>query len=98
MRKLANTALVAGLFLLQGCAGVQYDRTSCADHLDTAWHQLDLAKADGFAGTVSYSKAVALLTAAKALQTVEKFEQCVTKAKQAQYYIDESRQGRWESV
>ena len=51
---------------LAGCAGNKSAyRDSCATNLDAAWHELDLAKAEGFAGTVSYSKALSLLTAAK---------------------------------
>ena len=49
---------------LAGCAGKTAYRDSCGSQLDAAWHELDLAKAEGFAGTVSYSKALSLLTAA----------------------------------
>ena len=40
---------------LAGCAGKTAYRDSCATQIDAAWHELDLAKAEGFAGTVSYS-------------------------------------------
>ena len=40
---------------LVGCAGKKVYRDSCGTQLDAAWHELDLAKAEGFAGTVSYS-------------------------------------------
>lgn len=43
---------------LAGCAGKTAYRENCADQLDAAWKELDLAKAEGFAGTVSYSKAL----------------------------------------
>jgi hypothetical protein len=62
--------------------------------LDAAWHELDLAKAEGFAGTVSYSKALSLLTAAKTQQQFEGFEGCTKKAEKARFYIRESRAGR----
>lgn len=38
---------------LAGCAGKTAYRDSCATQLDAAWKELDLAKAEGFAGTVS---------------------------------------------
>jgi hypothetical protein len=68
-------------------------RDSCGSNLDAAWHELDLAKAEGFAGTVSYSKALSLLTAAKTQQQFEG-EGCTKKAEKARFYIRESRAGR----
>ena len=56
--------------------------------------ELDLAKAEGFAGTVSYSKALSLLTGAKTQQQFEAFEGCSNKAEKARFYIRESRAGR----
>ena len=50
------------IVVLAGCAGKTGYRDSCATQIDAAWHELDLAKAEGFAGTVSYSKALSLLT------------------------------------
>ncbi|MGX5219589.1 hypothetical protein ACVTMO_13255 [Pseudomonas segetis] len=80
--------------LLAGCSGKTVNRDSCANQLDAAWKQLDLAKAEGFAGTVSYSKALSLLTAAKTQQQFEAYEGCSSKAQKARFYIDESRAGR----
>lgn len=80
---------------IAGCAGNKTAyRDSCATQIDAAWHELDLAKAEGFAGTVSYSKALSLLTGAKTQQQFEAFEGCATKAEKARYYIGESRAGR----
>ncbi|MCH4873404.1 MULTISPECIES: hypothetical protein [Pseudomonas] len=80
---------------LAGCAGNKSAyRDSCATQLDAAWHELDLAKAEGFAGTVSYSKALSLLTAAKTQQQFEAFEGCTIKSEKARFYIKESRAGR----
>lgn len=56
--------------------------------------ELDLAKAEGFAGTVSYSKALPLLTGAKTQQQFEAYEGCTSKAEKARFYIRESRAGR----
>ncbi|UFH50821.1 hypothetical protein [Pseudomonas sp. KNUC1026] len=80
--------------VLSGCAARTEYRASCGTQLDAAWHELDLAKAEGFAGTVSYSKALSLLTAAKTQQQFEKYEGCSEKAEKARFYIRESRAGR----
>lgn len=80
--------------VLAGCAGKTQNRDGCAYQLDTAWKELDIAKAEGFAGTVSYSKALSLITAAKTQQQFEAYDSCVDKASRARYYIRESRAGR----
>ncbi|EKG32354.1 hypothetical protein [Pseudomonas avellanae] len=85
------------VFVLAGCAGKTGYRDSCGTQIDAAWHELDLAKAEGFAGTVSYSKALSLLTGAKTQQQFEAFEGCTEKAEKAEkarFYIRESRAGR----
>ena len=80
--------------VLAGCSGKVVNRDSCAAQTRSAWQELDLAKAEGFAGTVSYSKALSLLTAAKTQQQFEGFEGCSKKAEKARFYIRESRAGR----
>ncbi|WP_339490620.1 hypothetical protein [Pseudomonas sp. EL_65y_Pfl2_R95] len=82
------------VLLLAGCSGKTVNRDACGNQLDTAWKELDLAKAEGFAGTVSYSKALSLLTAAKTQQQFEAYEGCSSKAQKARFYIGESRAGR----
>ena len=79
---------------LAGCAGKTAYRESCGSQIDAAWRELDLAKAEGFAGTVSYSKALSLLTGAKTQQQFEAYEGCTSKAEKARFYIRESRAGR----
>ena len=90
------TLLTLLVVLLSGCAGANNTsmRDSCANQSDAAWRELDLAKAEGFAGTVSYSKALSLLTGAKTQQQFEAFEGCTSKAEKARFYIRESRAGR----
>ena len=80
--------------VLVGCAGKTAYRDECAAQLDAAWKEQSLAEAEGFAGTVSYSKAMALLTAAKTQQQFEGYESCTRKAEKARFYIRESRAGR----
>lgn len=92
MKAWISLSLVA--LALAGCAGKTAYRESCGSQLDAAWRELDLAKAEGFAGTVSYSKALSLLTAAKTQQQFEGFQGCTEKAEKARFYIRESRAGR----
>ncbi|MCP1645768.1 outer membrane murein-binding lipoprotein Lpp [Pseudomonas citronellolis] len=87
-------AVLAASLVLAGCSGNTVNRDSCASELNAAWHELDLAKAEGFAGTVSYSKALALISAAKTEQQVESYGGCLDKASKARFYIKESRAGR----
>ena len=82
------------VILLPACAAQSVGRDGCAKHLDAAWAALDLAKAEGFAGTVSYGKAVGLLTGAKTQQAFERYEGCIYKADRARFYAAESRKGR----
>ena len=91
--KRISMLLVLG-FALTGCAAKTAYRDSCGNQLDAAWRELDIAKAEGFAGTVSYSKALSLLTGAKTQQQFEAFEGCTSKAEKARFYIRESRAGR----
>lgn len=86
--------LVMIALVLAGCAGKTAYRGSCASQLGSAWAEFDLAKAEGFAGTVSYSKALSLLTAAKTQQQFEAYEGCTSKSERARFYIRESRAGR----
>lgn len=79
---------------LAGCAGKTQNRDGCAYSLNAAWKELDIAKAEGFAGTVSYSKALTLITAAKTQQQFEAYDSCVEEAERARFYIRESRAGR----
>lgn len=86
--------LAALLVAVTGCAAKTAYRVSCAEQLDIAWRELDLAKAEGFAGTVSYSKALTLLTGAKTSQQFEGYESCTKSTEKARFYIRESRAGR----
>ena len=76
--------------LFAGCAGRPFTET-CPEELSRGWTELDLAKADGVDGTISYAKAVGLLTAAKGMQLAEKHERCYELAKEARAEIKKSR-------
>ncbi|MBF6623257.1 MAG: hypothetical protein ITG05_07050 [Pseudomonas stutzeri] len=92
MKNLICLSLLA--LTLTGCAGKTAYRESCASQLEAAWAEQSLAEAEGFAGTVSYSKAMGLLTGAKTQQQFEAFRGCTNKAKKARFYLRESRAGR----
>lgn len=92
MKNLFVLSLLA--LALTGCSGKTAYRDNCASQLNAAWEEQSLAEAEGFAGTVSYSKAMALLTGAKTQQQFEGYQGCVDKAKKARFYLRESRAGR----
>ena len=93
-KKLLSLGVISVAVVLSACAGKQAYRDECAIQMRGAWEQLDVAKAKGFAGSVSYTKALALLTAGKTMQTVENFDTCVENAKDARYYIGQSLLGQ----
>ncbi len=94
MNKPHHFLLVLSVLIVSGCAGKANYRSACATQVDLAWKELNLAKSEGFSGTVSYSKAVGLITLAKSMQTVENFDNCVEHAKDARYYIRQSQAGQ----
>lgn len=79
---------------LTACAGKTQFRSACDKEVETAWSELSIAKAEGFSGTLSYTKALSLITAARAKQAVENFDGCYNSAKDARFYIVESRKGQ----
>jgi len=79
---------------LAACGTTMRGRDRCASELDAAWTAMNTAKVDGFAGSVSFGKAVGLITAAKTQQTLENFDRCVDDASRARFYVEEARTGR----
>ncbi len=63
----------------------------CSKGLKVAYRELNLAEAKGFSGTVAWSKAASLLTAAKVQQQFEKWPNCIDKVRRARYYIKQSQ-------
>ena len=91
IRILAVLAIAAAL---AGCGTTMTGRDRCAANLDAAWTAMNSAKVEGFAGSVSFAKAVGLITSAKTQQTLENFERCADEAKRASFYVEEARKGR----
>lgn len=86
--------IIASLIIFTGCSGKKTYRNNCKVEVDAAWAELDMLASDGFSGSVSYTKAFALLTSAKTMQTVENYDNCVDQAKKARYYMNQARQGK----
>ncbi len=91
---LITTLSIIVLLSITACAGKTQFRSACDKEIEAAWSELSIAKADGFSGTISYTKAFSLITAARTMQTVENFDACYNNAKDARFYIRQSRQGQ----
>lgn len=91
---LFHLAVLIMILGVSACAGKTQFRSACDKELETAWNELSIAKADGFSGKISYTKALGLITSARAMQTAENFDACFNHAKDARFYIRQSRQGQ----
>jgi hypothetical protein len=93
MRPLIMTVLTLFLAVATGCAGNPNSSLAkqCENGLNVAYKELDFAKANGFGGTVEYSKAASLLGAAKIQSEFGKYPNCIDKVQRARAYIVKSR-------
>jgi len=93
MRIATVSVLVLSFGAMTGCAGnpTGSQAAQCESGLRIAYKELDFAKANGFSGTVEYSKAAGLLTAAKVQQEFGKYPNCIDKVRRARAYIAKSR-------
>lgn len=93
MRSIFVTVLTLFLAVIAGCAGNPDSSlaTQCENGLEVAYKELDYAKANGFDGTVEYSKAASLLGAAKIQSEFGKYPNCIEKVQRARAYIGKSR-------
>jgi len=88
--------MVAGVFLAGGLAGCAGDPLSsaadrCRQGLDTAYKELQQADAEGFSAAKEYTKAMALLSAAKVQEEFGKYPNCIDKVNRARQYIRRAR-------
>ncbi len=65
----------------------------CSSGLDAAFDQLTTAETQGFGGTVEWTKAASLLTAAKVQYEFEKYPNCIDKVGRARAYIKRASGG-----
>lgn len=85
--------VLALLVVAGGCAGAPKNpgmQSRCDRDVAAAYEELKKTKAQGFDGSVKYTKAAGLLGAAKIQQEFGKFPNCVDKVKRARYYLKAS--------
>jgi len=88
------TSVVAAALLVTACPGPPQDfelAEQCERGLDAAYDELDFAKAKGFGGTVDWTRAASLLSAASVQKEFGKYPNCVDKVRRARYYIEQSQ-------
>jgi len=95
MRTFIAAAVPLVLFVCAGCAGNPNSPLAqqCENGLSVAYKELDYAKTKGFGGTVEYTKAASLLSAAKIQSEFGKYPNCVDKVNRARAYIAKSQAG-----
>jgi hypothetical protein len=93
MRLPLAALMICSLTVAAGCAGNPHSSLArqCENGLSTAYKELDFAKAKGLDGTVEYSKAAGLLTAAKVQFEFGKYPNCIDKVDRARAFITRSR-------
>lgn len=91
---IVTLSVLAVALLTASCAGGIASRQGqeCSEDLRVAFQELDFAKAKGFSGTVAWSKAASLLSAAEVNKQLENFPGCLDKVTRARVYIRESQQ------
>ena len=93
MKTCIATAASLALFVCAGCAGNPNSSLAhqCENGLSVAYKELDYAKTKGFDGTVEYTKAAGLLSAAKIQAEFGKYPNCIEKVDRARAYISKSQ-------
>lgn len=98
MRSLSSAGKISSIIfatlILTACPGPPKDielAEQCERGLDAAYDELDFAKAKGFGGTVDWTKAASLLSAASVQKEFGKYPNCVDKVRRARYYIGQSQ-------
>ena len=93
MRLPAAALMTCSLAFAVGCAGNPNSSLArqCENGLSIAYQELDFAKAKCLDGSVVYSKAAGLLTAAKVQFEFGKYPNCIEKVDRARAFITRSR-------
>ncbi|HEX9628198.1 MAG TPA: hypothetical protein VGA00_14750 [Acidiferrobacterales bacterium] len=93
--RLSVTALclISMAVLTTACSGriAGNQAVECSEGLKIAYVELEEAEVNGFGGTVAWSKAAGLLTAASVQKEFEKYPNCVDKVRRARLYIREAQ-------
>ena len=88
-KSLAGAALITVSVMAGACSGNPGSAMAerCAQGLAAARGELNTAKINGFGGTVNWSKAASLVTAAKVQYEFERYPNCVDKVQRARAYL-----------
>ena len=87
-------ASATSVVLLCACAGPPTNpdlARQCEQGLSAAYTEMDYAKTTGFDGSVDWTKAASLLSAARIQKEFGKYPNCVNKVARARYYIQQSQ-------
>lgn len=87
-------AIVVIAASIAACPGPPRDielAEKCEQGLKVAYDELDFAEAKGFSGTVAWTQAASLLSAASIQKEFRKYPNCVDKVRRARYYIEQSQ-------
>ncbi len=95
MRCIAIVFAILQALIALGCASNSSASLAkqCEDGLSVAYRELDFARTKGLAGTVEYTKAAGLLSAAKIQFEFGKYPNCIDKVKRARAFIGKSQVG-----
>ena len=84
--------ILAVLLVSQSAIASQESR--CSKGLETAQKELNVAKVQGFGGSVAFAKAAGLLTGAAVQKQFGKYRNCIVKVQRARRLIKKARQGK----
>lgn len=88
-KSLAGAGLIMVSIMIGACSGNPGSTSAerCAQGLAAARGELNTARVNGFGGTVNWSKAASLLTAAKVQYEFERYPNCIDKVQRARAYL-----------
>jgi len=91
--KVLSAFFLVMVFLISGCETNPSSASArqCQQGLKQANKELNFAKAQGFSGTVEYTKAATLLTGAAIQYEFGKYPNCIDKVKRARRFIKNSK-------
>ncbi len=84
---------VLSIFIVTGCQTNPSSKLArqCWSGLEKAKQELNFAKAQGFSGTVEYTKAATLITGASIQYEFGKYPNCINKVERARRFIKNSQ-------
>ena len=87
-------AVTVTVTLISGCAAVHNTQLAyrCHENITSVSLELNNAKKDGFDQSSAWTRAAALLSAARINQQIEEFPNCINKSARARYYISRSQE------